>query len=599
MSSITNWTRLEPAPHDDNIAEGLQARIKDPLWLLARQWQMGEFEGEDGGSPVSVRLRVLASRLARYHPQRLGAGNRVSGVAYDPRLLPLEALVERETAYLATDPLPNTRLAAEMGQFFLRLLAREGMAFYHAAYNEAFPIREPSAGAQDMLDAQSERFVRFIAGRAPDGVTLFQALDAALRPSGGGQGSLPAEPGILAPDVGAVTRAARQWLAWADTFILQPPADEGSAWSSPHMEYSFALAASTGDGEVVLSAEEYGAGHLDWYAFDHVPGASLGIGDSDPEPATLLEAVIPAPVSYKGMPADRWWEFEDAQVNLGRLDTAPDELLRLLLAEFSIIYGNDWFVAPLELPVGSIYRIGSLIVTDTFGERVLIPHYSAVDAPRADWRMYSTSADRLSDGQENPLDELFFLAPALAKSLQGEPVEEVALLRDEQANLAWAVERTVMGSSGKPANRFEAYQEGRRRAEALAAAGQDGQEAEDGQPGDRFRYRLATAVPDYWLPLLPVPIVPDEPAVRLQRGKIILDGGNEPVIPSALGRILEPGKPLSLFEEEVPRAGVRITRAYQLARWLGGSTYLWIGRQKSAGAREGFSGLRFDQIRQE
>ena len=27
----------------------LQARIYDPLWLLPRQWQFGEFEGEDNG----------------------------------------------------------------------------------------------------------------------------------------------------------------------------------------------------------------------------------------------------------------------------------------------------------------------------------------------------------------------------------------------------------------------------------------------------------------------------------------------------------------------------------------------------------------------
>ena len=34
----------------------LQAQIRDPLWLLARQWQVGEFAGDDAGSPVQAVL---------------------------------------------------------------------------------------------------------------------------------------------------------------------------------------------------------------------------------------------------------------------------------------------------------------------------------------------------------------------------------------------------------------------------------------------------------------------------------------------------------------------------------------------------------------
>jgi hypothetical protein len=39
---------------------------------------------------------------------------------------------------------------------------------------------------------------------------------------------------------------------------------------------------------------------------------------------------------------------------------------------------------------------------------------------------------------------------------------------------------------------------------------------------------------------------------------------------------------------------VRVTRAYQLARWIDGGTYLWLGRRKTVGRGEGSSGLRFD-----
>ena len=62
----------------------------------------------------------------------------------------------------------------------------------------------------------------------------------------------------------------------------------------------------------------------------------------------------------------------------------------------------------------------------------------------------------------------------------------------------------------------------------------------------------------------------------------------------ARGRILVPdpvsGGGLSIFEEEIPREGMRVTRTYQLARWQDGSTHLWIGRRNVVGSGEGSSG---------
>ena len=49
-------------------------------------------------------------------------------------------------------------------------------------------------------------------------------------------------------------------------------------------------------------------------------------------------------------------------------------------------------------------------------------------------------------------------------------------------------------------------------------------------------------------------------------------------------------------EEEVPRSGISVQRSYQRTRWLGGKTYLWIGRRKETGKGEGWSNLTFDQI---
>ena len=60
--------RFEPIPREDDVGNGLAARVHDPLWLLCRQWQFGEFRGEDAGSIAVVNARVATHRLDRWRP---------------------------------------------------------------------------------------------------------------------------------------------------------------------------------------------------------------------------------------------------------------------------------------------------------------------------------------------------------------------------------------------------------------------------------------------------------------------------------------------------------------------------------------------------
>ena len=249
------------------------------------------------------------------------------------------------------------------------------------------------------------------------------------------------------------------------------------------------------------------------------------------------------------MPVSRWWEFEDGQVNLGSVDAGPEDLLRILLLGFALRYGNDWFLVPLELTAGAVYRVVSLIVTDSFGQRTLVRPYTQIESPGARWRMFSLSSDVPSAGDES----LLFIPNSLPASLRGDPIEEVRLLRDEVANLAWAVERLVEDAGGRPVDRFEQYQRTR-------PDGPDAAPAADGNT----RYRLATSVPDYWLPLVPMRVDSAQPDLRLVRGRVLLEGGSSAVTPAPLGRLLEPGRPLALFEEEVPRAGAQLVRRYEM-----------------------------------
>jgi hypothetical protein len=154
------------------------------------------------------------------------------------------------------------------------------------------------------------------------------------------------------------------------------------------------------------------------------------------------------------------------------------------------------------------------------------------------------------------------------------------------ANLAWGIERVVESASEQPLNQFEASDERRRR--------ETGPPAPPSPPSDALRYRLTTEVPGYWVPLLPVRV---GNGLRLRRGAVLETDGSLAVIHAA-GRILTPvpGRPLELYEEEVPREGVRVTRSYQYTRWTDGSTHLWMGRRKGVGRGEGSSGLRFDRL---
>jgi hypothetical protein len=578
--SITSWMRLEPRSRNAAMNTSLQARIYDPLWLLARQWQLGEFQGEDNGSPVMARWRAEAAHLTRYHAGAIAPNTQINAPAYDSRL-PLETLVERETIRPAANPtaqVERLRLAVEAGQQFLRMLEQQPLSGnYRNAFIRQYPLSALTEEQRLTLDTDSLNFCDLLAGRVPDGRLLYAAFHST---SGGGMVIDPALQ-IASADLAEVEKAARLWLQWVETLFSEPETVNPS-WLPERMEYAFSVATRLSTGECVLTAQEYFEGHLDWYAFDVNAEVTLGAAPDNPLRETT-RTIIPAPVSFRGMPAARFWEFEDAQVDFGSVDAGPTELVRMLLVEFALTYGNDWFVIPIELDIGSLYRTRSLVITDTFGVRTLVKPASELGTPHSTWRMFQQAHLRGS-GITQPAANLFFLPPSLLKSVESQPIEEVLFLRDEMANVAWAIERLIESPTDRPLNRFEAYLEQKRRLE-------QGSLSPSTIPGT-LRYRLTTEVPDYWVPLLPVRT---EKGLRLQRGAVLKTDGSRAKVP-ALGRILESGHELSLFEEEVPREGVHVTRSYQFARWVDGSPHLWVGRRKGVGRGEGSSGLQFDSL---
>lgn len=583
--TIVTWQRVEPLPYSEDLGVALQAQIADPLWLLARQWQFTEFLGEDAGSPVSVRLQGENARLARYQPGPSGSG---TAVDYQHLDLPLEVVVERE-AVRAT----HARLAAEAGEHFLRLLAAEGVPTARTTLRAAGYALEIEDGAlpaheAERSDPKGVVWQRLFAGRALDGRRLAADLSPFFVPPDGLSGLPPAFP-FGAGESEAVQRAGGRWMAWYRRHVSEPDETVPSAWIQPRQEYALALAARFGSEEAVVAAEEYTDGRLDWYSFSATKGPSLG-APAAPVPVEPVDfrPMLPAPVRYPGMPADRYWEFEDGRVNLGRLEAGPTDLGRMLLVEYALVYGNDWFVIPVELPVGSLFRVRSLVVRDTFGVSTRVSAARNLDGSR--WTMYSLT------NQPGGLADLFFLPPSVPYRMEGDPLEEVALFRDEMANMVWAVERKVQGASGQPRDR-----------RVEPAPPQVHQRVAGEDITAELIYRLATAVPEQWLPFVPVPAAPNQPpaafAIQLERRAMLrfeLDGSTREIHPhgilmrSDLSRPVEDEPPLRLHEEEVPREGAVVERSFQYTRWVDGQRYLWAGRSKQVGRGEGASGLRYD-----
>jgi hypothetical protein len=581
MPSITSWLRLEPRSRDAEMNTSLQARIYDPLWLLARQWQFGEFEGEDNGSPVIARWRGEGTPLTRYHSGAIAPNTQVSAPKYDDSSLPLETLVEREAVRPSADQTQpaKLRVAAEAGRHFLRLLGQQPLSpdrltRYRSAFIREYAFQPLSAEQRENLDHDSLTFVDLMTGRVPDG----RRLAVSFRTTTGGEIVLPPTLQIAAPDLAEVKEAARLWLHWFDTFYSEPEVGNPS-WLPERMEYAFSVGAHFSDGERVLTAPEYYEGRLDWYAFDSNGEVTLG-STADKAFREVMATAIPAPASFRGMPSARFWELEDAQVNFGAVDAGPTDTLRLLLVEFALSYGNDWFVIPVELNVGSLYRTKSLVVTDSFGVRTALRPAGELPEPFSTWHMFEHSPLR-GNGVTKPTANMFFLPPTLVKNLESRPIEEVLFLRDEMANMSWGVERVIESASEQQLNRVEQQRNG------------TSQPPPESAP-IKAVYRLATEVPDYWVPLVPVK---RNTGLRLERARLLkLDGKEEFV--EAHGSILNSGdtQRLDIFEEEIPREGIRVTRSYQLTRWHDGSTHLWIGRRKRVGSGEGSSGLRFDSL---
>ena len=623
------WNRIEPRVRKEKFDRVLQSEVHDALWMLTRQWQFGEFKGEDTGSAIFAKTLLKTSRLTRFKPLNQPAQD------YHDHI-PLETLVESEPQQY------DFRVRLQTGRRFLNILNDLGTEFnaiagarplfsltdYQAKLVELFSFTlpqdpTPTAATNDHnKDIQTGKlltnhalhpFTAALQGRSIDGILLYLAIKD--------DSATAINWKLHASHEDLLLNAANRYKGWIQSKFAEAISQK-SSWNPSQLEYQFACAAPKHDGgNIALLADEYYHGRLDWYAFDcDLEPKDAGLMHTIPtrrEKALHQEIItmIPTPASYSGMPNDRWWEFEDGAVDLGNISADTTDLAKVILSEFALIYGNDWFVLPYPIAVGSLCDIAGIIITDVFGQKTLIE--SATQGQSDDWEswgLFNLSAKAQANQQSRKSSTGLFLPPAVSKVHESEAIEEVLFVRDEMANLTWGIETKVPDLLSRSMDGHIAASELNNYWLTLQGIDLDAEPVID--ENAIYKYTLGNTIPENWIPFTAIHKKDGQNrAVRLQRASMprlyfedfqairprtdILRYGLRNNADLELSPFVNPDRetqesPYYINEEEIPRSGLKLTSTFQRTRWYNGKTYSWYGRRKTLGRGEGSSGLAFD-----
>jgi hypothetical protein len=550
-ASITYWNRLDSYPRSHDVGRSLRAEIRDAMWMLTRQWQFGEFKAEDAGSPISAK--VSARHIT---PSSVTINQQV--VPYDLSV-PIEAIAEREVV------IPKLRLRVQMGKMFLRLLKANGITNGDGFFITQFPLPAPTEE-----ETATIQFFAAVTGHIPDGFDIFK------RAKDNTAAFFTGLPNVTlnANDINTITDVVLvQFIKWYEQLYFQVPANE-TAWLSERMEYSFRVNVSEGAAaNISLNAGEYPGGRLDWSDFDMQVTTSASTGTSVPPPPgeEKSDVFLPTIVSYRGMPNPRFWQMEEGTMDYGKIEQSPAGIVGLLLAEYGLTYSNDWFLLPWPVKTNTVCGTQGILVNDVFGQRNFVAPMSMTTD--AEWQRFALFTHSRNDQGENS-QQVFYL-PAVTGAMQSSgPLERTYFMRDEMANMVWAIEDIVPAETGG----------GRKIVSTLP------EPVPENPDPTTWQYILGTTVPEHWIPFVAVHRPGSDTEIRLQRGRI-------PNAKPPRGVLLTESQPVQFIEpQEVPRSGVIVERALQRVRWLNGKTYLWLGRRKMIGRGEGGSGLEFDKL---
>ncbi|MEL7122946.1 MAG: hypothetical protein AAFO07_26090 [Bacteroidota bacterium] len=606
---LTLWNRLDSRARNENFYENLKAEVRDPLWMLSRQWQFGEFEAEDVGAPIFARIDWNNTRINKIS---LDPSQESTAINQE---IPLEAEVERVQIE------PDIYLRVEMGRHFVRLLKKNLPAARSKEVITAFKSEEDylfqSIPDGDFLEKydnayllNNEALIRFLEaarfGKMLDGKSILDALEGTNTASG-----------LIGQNDLAIDQVGVDFINWFKMRYSQPDNVEVDGWKPERLEYQCALAApEKEDRKTYLAAEEYFQGRLDWYNFDIAEENQDQVAALKNESLdqTLLELgekrhFIPSEIEFPGMPKARWWEFEDNQLNFAAIEANISDTAKMVLTEFAFLYSNDWFMLPYKLPTGSLMQVNQIVLSDNFGQRTQIEHYNKRldDGSLQDPNWSFFKLDLAGKPLEEQIDQRLFIPPVVLDIQESKPIEEVYFTRDEMANYVWGIEAIIPDGLGKGIKGKE-YADIMKEyflnlvEEKMATEGIEEEVSINNLA--TIKYIIANTVPENWIPFIPAQksesnfrdihfqraamprVLPGFPTKRVRPFTRLLRVGLEQ----------ETRAPYFICEEEIPRSGAIVRQTWQRARWHNGKVVLWSGYRKTNGRGEAASGLKFDQI---
>lgn len=585
--NLVCYARFEPSVKVRDYKPSIRANVHDALWMLTQQFRVGEFQGTDGGTLVKAKIETQSTKINRYK-SRNGEVE-----AFDEEI-PIEAKTER---------LPfkkDLAFSMQLGYRWFKLLKIHIPATdYRSNFINEFPLPEV-IGTEEPEKASNTAAMQIrglMQSRSMDGVAFYNFLLS------GGNAS------DIVPGVPQMNTAQLEFVNWLKNTFYVPEAPDDVSWSPQQLEYQCSISAPLGaaatSAQSVLLADKYRRGNVDWYSFDLDADASnklqedtgsvhIDNGDAilDPEVYTY----IPSTIDFKGMPKGRWWEFEDRNIDLSKMMTQKQDISKMVVTEFGLIYSNDWLIIPHVIKDNTLTAVNGLVVTDVFGRQFLVKRAGEGHSWQK-WDMYNTS--RKGEGEPTTYEKLLMIA-SLKNRMESEPVEKVSFLRDEMANMVWGVEDVVpdelfSGMDGKTT--------------ALLLQDYLAQEfPQPDPPSDNdaaFRFRISNAVPENWIPFIPkkLELINDyKRNIMVQRAtmrRYINDNYTQDLVHPrtdilSYGLDQTPAEIYLINEEEMSRQGLIITANYQRTRWYNGAIFTWFGRMVKSGRGEGNSGLKFD-----
>ncbi len=342
----------------------------------------------------------------------------------------------------------------------------------------------------------------------------------------------------------------------ADPAFDQVPADPDDFWDPSRLAYT---ASFTCRG-AALTVDEHDGGHLDWYSVDADRPVTTGL----PQPDAV--ETYPTRFHYAGAPHPRWWQIEDAAVDIGGFPPDRSHFPTMLLVDLLLAHSDDWFTFQVDTRSGVVLSMREVVVTDSFDETF------PVSAP-PDWSIF-----KVKGLAPNSL----VVWPSISTTLAGTSLEEVVVGMDEDANLLWGVETRLFGRDvgGKPKELPQNPPE-----PGLVDAGKKS-----------YRYRPSSDMAEHWHPY-DLEVV-DSRRVFRQARLANLQTVPPTLMPPAKASLLTLPEPAihEIIAAAVPVNGMRIEKRWKLARGTDGSPQLWLQRQRFPLLGPPTSGLRFDQL---